>query len=179
MTLPFLARVGELAPEFSVEGYAPDGSFRTYSLHEYKNKWIVLFFYPADFTFICPTEITEFSTTHPEFEKMNAVIFGASTDSVHAHKAWCEGKLGKLNYPLLSDKNQTISTAYGVLIPEEGQALRGTFVIDPDGILRYALYHDLGVGRSVKECLRVVAALQTGELCPASWEPGKPTLGKA
>ncbi|MDO8584266.1 MAG: peroxiredoxin [bacterium] len=174
-----LARVGAPAPDFKAEGYAPDGSFKTYSLAENKGKWVVLFFYPADFTFICPTEITEFSTHNADFAALNAVVFGASTDSVHSHKAWGEGKLGKLNYPLLADSNHSLSTKYGVLIPDQGQALRGTFVIDPEGFLRYALYHDLGVGRSVKECLRVVAALQTGELCPASWEPGKPTLGKA
>ena len=172
------ARVGKQAPEFTLEGYSPEGKMQNYALKDYKGKWVVLFFYPLDFTFICPTEITEFSTRTEDFAKLNAVVFGASTDSCHSHKAWCETKLGKLNYPLLSDMTRQTSDAYGVLIPEKGIALRGTFVIDPDGVLRYALYHDLGVGRSVEECLRVVAALQTGELCPASWAPGKPTLGK-
>jgi alkyl hydroperoxide reductase subunit AhpC len=174
----FTARVGKPAPDFTLEGYSPDGKMQNYSLKDYRGKWVVLFFYPLDFTFICPTEITEFSTRNEEFAKLNAVVLGASTDSCHSHKAWCETKLGKLSYPLLSDMTRQTSDAYGVLIPEKGIALRGTFVIDPDGVLRYALYHDLGVGRSVEECLRVVAALQTGELCPASWAPGKPTLGK-
>ncbi len=173
------AQVSRPAPDFTLEGYAPDGSFKQYSLKDHRGKWVVLFFYPLDFTFICPTEITEFSTLNGDFEKLNAVVFGASTDSCHSHKAWCETKLGKLAYPLLSDMSHAASSAYGVLIEEKGVALRGTFVIDPDGILRYALYHDMGVGRSVKEVLRVVEALQTGELCPASWAPGKPTLGKA
>ncbi len=172
-------RVGEKAPAFHLEGYAPDGSFKTYDSRDAHGKWIVLFFYPADFTFICPTEITEFSSNMPEFEKINATVFGASTDSTWSHKAWCESKLGKLNYPLLADQTHEVSAAYGVLIADKGIALRGTFIIDPEGMLRYALYHDLGVGRSVKECLRVVQALQTGELCPASWEQGKTTLGKA
>lgn len=173
-----IAHVGRPAPEFTAEGLATDGKFKNFSLKDARGKWVVLFFYPLDFTFICPTEITEFSTSYAEFEKLNAVVFGASTDSCHSHKAWCDAKLGKLNYPLLSDMNHTLSEAYGVLIPEQGIALRGTFIIDPEGVLRYALYHDLGVGRSVKECLRVLSALQTGELCPASWEQGKPTLGK-
>ncbi len=171
-------QVGRRAPVFTTEAYMPDGSFKTINLNDYRGKWVVLFFYPMDFTFICPTEITEFSTNSAEFEKMNAVVLGASTDSTYTHKAWCESKLGKLNIPLLSDMSHVLSEAYGVLIPEKGVALRGTFVINPEGILQYALYHDLGVGRSVKECMRVVAALQTGELCPASWEIGKPTLGK-
>ena len=157
----------------------PDGTFKNVTLADSKGKWIVLFFYPMDFTFICPTEITGFSERMPEFEKSGAVVFGASTDSCHSHKAWCETKLGKLNFPLLSDLNHAISEAYGVLIPEKGIALRGTFIVDPDGVLRYALYHDLGVGRSVDECLRVLSALQTGELCPMNWRPGMPTLGKS
>jgi alkyl hydroperoxide reductase subunit AhpC len=173
------ARVGKPAPDFTLEGYAPSGEFKNYALKDYRGKWVVLFFYPLDFTFICPTEITEFSTRYAEFEQLNAVVFGASTDSCHSHKAWCESKLGKLNYPLLADQNHDASRAYGVLIEEKGHTLRGTFVIDDKGELRYALYHDNNVGRSVDECLRVVKALQTGELCPASWTPGKPTLGKA
>ncbi len=171
------AHVGQSAPEFSLEGFADNG-FKTYSLKDARGKWVVLFFYPLDFTFICPTEITEFSTRAEEFTTMNALVFGCSTDSCHAHKAWCESKLGALAYPLLADMNHDVSAAYGVLIPEKGIALRGTFIIDPEGVLRYALYHDLGVGRSVSETLRVLAALQTGELCQASWKPGMPTLGK-
>lgn len=176
---PQVAQVKQSAPGFSQEGYAPDGSFKKYTLHDFRGKWVVLFFYPLDFTFICPTEITEFSSRHDEFTALNAVVFGASTDSVHAHKAWCESKLGALRFPLLADMTHELSRRYGVLLEEEGIALRGTFVIDPEGILRYAVIHDNGVGRSTDECLRVLNALQTGELCPASWKPGKPTLGKA
>lgn len=174
-----IAQVGQAAPDFMTDGYAPDGTIKKFALKDARGKWIVLFFYPADFTFICPTEITEFSTNAVEFEKVNAVVFGASTDSAYSHKIWSETKLGKLNFPLLADQTHELSRAYGVLLPDQGIALRGTFIIDPEGILRYALYHDNSVGRSVKECLRVLAALQTGELCPASWQPGTPTLGKA
>ncbi len=175
---PQTAQVKQPAPGFSQDGYAPDGSFKKYNLKDFRGKWVVLFFYPLDFTFICPTEITEFSSRNDEFTALNAVVFGASTDSVHSHKAWCESKLGALRFPLLADMTHELSRNYGVLLEEEGIALRGTFVIDPEGVLRYAVYHDNGVGRSTDECLRVLSALQTGELCPASWKPGKPTLGK-
>jgi alkyl hydroperoxide reductase subunit AhpC len=174
---PQLSYVGRPAPDFTVEGVDGKGVFHTYSLKDFKKKWVVLFFYPLDFTFICPTEITEFSERINEFIKLDAQILGMSTDSVHSHKAWLRD-LGELNYPLLADMSHDISRDYSVLIPERGIALRGTFVIDPEGILRYALYHDLSVGRSVDEVLRVLNALQTGELCPASWHPGKKTLGK-
>ena len=173
---PQLAYVGRAAPDFTAEGVDGKGEFHTYSLRDFKNKWVVLFFYPLDFTFVCPTEITEFSDRIDEFKQLDAVILGMSTDSVNSHKAWLKD-LGELKYPLLADMSHDISRDFGVLIPERGIALRGTFVIDPDGILRYALYHDLSVGRSVDEVVRVLHALQTGELCPASWRPGQKTLG--
>ncbi|MEI7512228.1 MAG: peroxiredoxin [Candidatus Uhrbacteria bacterium] len=173
------AHVGKPAPDFTLEGYASDDSMKNYSLKDYKGKWVVLFFYPLDFTFICPTEITEYSTNSPAFSALNAVVFGASTDSCHSHKAWCEQTLGKLAFPLLADMTHEVSRAYNVLIEEKGIALRGTFIIDPEGILRYALCHDNSVGRSTAETLRVLEGLQTGELCPASWKPGVKTLGKA
>lgn len=172
-----LAHVGRIAPTFEAEGVDEKGNFQTYKSKNYKGKWVVLFFYPLDFTFVCPTEITEFSERYDEFLKLDSVVMAMSTDSVHSHKAWLK-ELGELRYPLLSDKDHTISEDYGVLIPEQGIALRGTFIIDPEGVLRYALYHDLGIGRSVDELLRVLHALQTGELCPASWKPGQKTLGK-
>lgn len=168
--------VGHPAPDFKLQGVSHE-KFEVYKLSDYKGKWVVLFFYPLDFTFICPTEITGFSKQIEEFKKLNAVVLGVSTDSVHSHKAWLK-ELGPLNYPLLSDMNHKVSEAYGVLLEEEGVALRGTFIIDPDGFVRYALYHDNGVGRSVKETLRVLAALQTEELCPVEWSPGERTLGK-
>lgn len=171
-----MVQVSRPSPNFTLEGVVGK-EFREYSLSDYRDKWVVLFFYPLDFTFICPTEITEFSRRHDEFRELNAEVLGVSTDSVHSHRAWLK-ELGNLNYPLLSDITHQVSRDYGVLLEEKGIALRGTFVIDPDGILRYALYHDLGVGRSVKEVLRVLKAFQTGELCPVNWEEGEGTLGK-
>lgn len=175
---PQFAQVGRPAPNFSVETVVKGGEFSQAKLEDYKGKWLVLFFYPLDFTFVCPTEITGFSTRHEEFAALNAEVLGGSTDSVHSHKAWLK-ELGDLNFPLFADMSHDMSWDYGVLVPEEGIALRGTFIIDPDGVLRYALYHDLGVGRSVTETLRVLKALQTGELCPIEWDQGKETLGKA
>ena len=175
---PQMARVGKLAPHFQVEAVRPNGEFMDVKLSDYKGKWLVLFFYPLDFTFVCPTEITGFSSRMDEFTALHACVLGGSTDSVHSHKAWLKD-LGSLNYPLFSDISRSMARDYGVLLEDQGFALRGTFMIDPDGILRYALYHDLGVGRSVSETLRVLEALQTGELCPVDWTSGGKTLGKA
>ena len=170
-------KVGQNAPEFTLQGVVGD-KFKDVCLDEYKGKWVVLFFYPLDFTFICPTEITEFSKRDSEFKSMNAQVLGVSIDSVFSHNAWLK-ELGSLNYPLLSDITKEVSRKYGVLLEDKGIALRGTFIIDPEGKLRYQLVHDLGIGRSVEEILRVLRALQTGELCPVEWKPGKKTLGKA
>ena len=170
-------KVGQNAPEFTLQGVVGD-KFKDVCLDEYKGKWVVLFFYPLDFTFICPTEITEFSKRDSEFKSLNAQVLGVSVDSVYSHKAWLK-EIGNLNYPLLSDITKEVSRKYGVLLEDKGIALRGTFIIDPEGKLRYQLVHDLGIGRSVEEILRVLRALQTGELCPVEWKPGKKTLGKA
>ncbi len=170
-------KVGQNAPEFTLQGVVGD-KFKDVCLDEYKGKWVVLFFYPLDFTFICPTEITEFSKRDSEFKALNAQVLGVSIDSVFSHKAWLK-ELGNLNYPLLSDITKEASRKYGVLMEEKGIALRGTFIIDPEGKLRYQLVHDLGIGLSIEEVLRVLRALQTGELCPVEWKPGKKTLGKA
>jgi peroxiredoxin 2/4 len=175
---PQNAKVGRPAPNFHAEAVSGKGEFIEVDSNDYEGKWLVLFFYPLDFTFVCPTEITGFSTRHDEFKELNAEVLGGSTDSVHSHKAWLKD-LGELNYPLFADMNRKMAKNFGVLIEDEGIALRGTFMIDPEGVLRYALYHDLGVGRSVEETLRVLKALQTGELCPMNWEQGKETLGKA
>lgn len=169
-------QVGKPAPDFTVE-MVNNNQVSKVSLADLKGKWAVLFFYPLDFTFVCPTEIVEMSEKMPEFEKLGAIVLGGSTDSVYSHMAW-QKDLGQLNYPLFSDLSREMSRDFGVLIEEKGHALRGTFIIDPEGILRYQLVHDLTVGRNAEETLRVLASLQTGELCPASWKPGKKTLGK-
>lgn len=171
-------RVGLQAPGFEVEAYvrgAP-GPVRL-TLSEHRGKWVVLFFYPRDFTFVCPTEIRAFAELEPEFAREDAVVVGVSTDSYYSHKAWFESdpRLAEVTYPVIADTSHEVSEAYGVLL-EDGSALRGTFIIDPEGIARQASVTDLNVGRSVEEVLRVLTALRTGELCPAGWRPGQPTL---
>ena len=170
--------IGQLAPQFKTQAYV-DGQIKDLSLSDYKGKWVVLFFYPLDFTFVCPTEILEFSKRADEFKKKGAQIIGGSIDSVFSHKGWCEqGGLGKLNFPLISDLTKQISSDYGILLEDKGISLRGTFIIDPEGRVRAATIHDLQVGRSVDETLRVLDAFQTGELCPVGWKSGEKTLGK-
>ena len=145
----------------------------------YRGKWVVLFFYPLDFTFVCPTEIRGFNEARELFKEKNAVILGASVDSKWSHKAWIErGDLGDLQYPLLSDFKKETARKYGILDEKEGVALRGLFIIDDKGVLQYQSVNNLSVGRSVEETLRVLEAIQTGELCPLGWKPGQKTLGK-
>ncbi len=166
-----MIKVGHPAPDFKLEGYF-NGKFKEYSLKEFKDKWLVVFFYPLDFTFVCPTEIRQFSDKYNDFKKLGAEVVGVSVDSKYSHKAWVEGDLGKINFPLLSDFFKRMCEDYEVLIEEAGKSLRGTFIIDPKGNVRYVVVSDNDVGRSVDETLRVVAALQTGKLCPVEWKPG-------
>lgn len=169
--------VGTKAPHFNMAIAKGDGSdFGRVSLEDYKGKWLVMFFYPLDFTFVCPTEITGYSKQHEAFKALDAEVLGISVDSEHSHKAWINSSLGKLNFPLAADLTKQVSRDYGVLIEEAGIALRGLFIIDPEGIVRYSVVHDLNVGRSVEETLRVLKALQTGGLCPVDWDEGEDLL---
>ena len=173
-----MIKVGQPAPDFTLQGYEK-GKFAEYKLSEISasGKWTVLFFYPLDFTFVCPTEITGFNKEIKNFQDLNAQVLGASVDSVHSHKAWVEKDLGELEFPLLSDFRKEVADDYNVLVDDEGGvALRGTFIIDPQGILRYAVVSDLNVGRSVSETVRVLRALQNGGLCPVEWDEGDDTL---
>lgn len=172
-----MVNVGEQAPDFSGVTAYKAGEFVKLSLSDFRGKWVVFFFYPRDFTFVCPTEIREFAKLEPEFEKCNCVIFACSTDSEWSHKNWFERDLKEVNYPVLADVTQEISRSYNVL-GSDGAAFRGTFIIDPEGVLRWMMVSDNSVGRSVKETLRALRALQSGELCPVEWEPGQQTLGK-
>lgn len=174
-----MIHVGQPAPEFANVMSYHKGEFHAVSLADYKGKWLTLFFYPRDFTFICPTEIKGFSTHAAEFEKLDCAVVGASTDSEWSHKNWFERDLKEVDYPILADVTHEVSRAYDVYNEKEGLAERGLFIIDPQGIVRYALISAGSVGRSVKETLRVLEALQTGERCGLEWEPGKETLGKA
>lgn len=176
--------IGKPAPDFS--GVAViDGAFKDIKLSDYKGKYVILFFYPLDFTFVCPTEIIAFSERAQEFKSLNTEVIAASTDSHFSHLAWSnlsrkEGGLGKLNIPLLSDKNTKISRTYGVYRESDGITLRGLFIIDDKGVLRQITINDLPVGRSVDEILRLVKAFQFtdehGEVCPANWKPGADTI---
>lgn len=169
-------QVGQKAPDFAAQAFLPDGSFKDVKLSDYKGKWVVLFFYPLDFTFVCPTEIRDFDKQYSQFKKLGAEVLAASTDSVYSHKAWSEGALGKIQFPILADTSHTVSRAFNVLLSDKGIALRGTFVIDPSGILKSATVNDLPVGRSVDETLRTLQALQTGKLTGCGWKPGDKTL---
>lgn len=175
--------VAKPAPDFTMEAVLPNKEFGKVSLQDNikAGKWTVLFFYPMDFTFVCPTEITAFSDRCEDFKKLNAEIIGVSTDTIHSHKAWintdrANNGLGDLNFPLAADPNHRVSRDYGVLIEEEGFALRGLFIISPSGELMYSVVHHNNIGRDVDETLRVLAALQTGGLCPVNWKPGQATL---
>lgn len=170
-----MIKINGQAPDFKLKGYF-NGKFKEYSLKEYKDKWLVVFFYPLDFTFVCPTEIKEFSKEYPEFKKLNAEVVGVSVDSEHSHKAWVEGELGKINFPLLSDFHRRMAEDYEVLEEESGKTHRGTYIIDPKGKVKYIVISEHDVGRSVEETLRVLKAFQTGKLCPAEWQPGEKTL---
>lgn len=176
----FELKVGLPAPVFEDLQSYQKGEFRRVSLHDYKGKWLVLFFYPRDFTFICPTEIESFGKLYSDFKAVNCEILAASTDSEYAHKAWYEtdSRLKDVEYPILADSTHELSEMYGVL-DADGSAQRGTFIIDPEGTLKYLLVSADSVGRNIEETLRLVQALQTGERCPANWAVGKETLGKA
>ncbi len=176
-------QVGKAAPDFEVQAYdrskdGSDGEFTSVSLEGLKGKWACLFFYPLDFTFVCPTEIVAFNNALDEFEDRDCTVLTASTDSVFSHKGWCAAHedLAKLNYLMLADTSHSLSEDYGVLDPEKGIAYRGVFLIDPQGIVRWMAVHDLGVGRNVDEVIRVLDALQTDKLCPCNWKKGEDTL---
>ena len=175
--------IGKAAPTFALEG-TESGEFRTLSLGDYKGKWLVVLFYPLDFTFVCPTEICAFSDRVTEFRECGAEIVGVSIDSKFTHLAWTqrprrEGGIEGLGFPLLADVNKRMARDYGVLC-DDGVALRGLFLIDPDGIVQHATINNLPVGRSVDETLRVLRAFQHvrehGDVCPADWEPGRRTI---
>lgn len=183
-------KVGETVPDFEFETYHED-AIKTTSLSKLRGKWVVLVFYPADFTFICPTELEELGELYKKFQDMNAEVISISTDTVHTHKAWHDTSAGikKIKYPMAADPSGKLARAFGVLIeaesatltPDEGLALRGTFIIDPVGILKSMEISDNSIGRKGSETLRKLQAAQyveahAGQVCPASWEPGDDTL---
>jgi peroxiredoxin len=177
-----MSMINQMIPDFSVEAFH-NGEFKTITSEDVKGKWSIFLFYPADFTFVCPTELEDMANIHGELNDLGVEVYGVSTDSHFVHKAWHDASdaIGKVTYPLLSDNVFALSRAFDVLIEEEGRALRGTFLANPDGVVKVAEIHDLGIGRSAKDMLRKVKAAQyvannDGEVCPAAWEQGQATL---
>jgi len=178
------AFVSQLAPDFKAEAYV-DGGFREISLSQFKGKKIVLFFYPLDFTFVCPTEILAFADAMEEFKKRDTAVLGVSVDSKFTHHAWAntareDGGIKGVNYPLISDLNKQIARDYGVLLEDSGIALRGLFIINKDGILKHSTINHLDLGRSIDEVLRLLDAVDYteahGEVCPANWKKGEKAM---
>ena len=175
-------KIGHLAPKFSAEALI-DGQIKKISLDDYKGKWTVLFFYPADFTFVCPTELQEMARKYEEFKNAGAEVLSISTDTVFVHKAWKDASatIKEIEFPMVADPSHKICWNYGTLIEEEGLSLRGSFLIDPEGILKAYEIHDNSIGRNADELFRKLQAAKFtyengGEVCPASWKPGKDTL---
>jgi len=177
--------VGKPAPDFSVKAVKAGQVIEDFTLSQFKGrKYVVLFFYPLDFTFVCPTELHEFQAKLPQFEELDAQVIGCSTDSHHSHVAWLakpkkEGGIQGVTYPILADFNKTVATDYDVLLPG-GMALRGTFIIDRDGVVQSQIVNNLDLGRNIDETLRTLRALQFteehGEVCPANWTAGQQSM---
>ncbi len=174
--------IGQIVPHFDFEMFH-ENMFKKFSLEAMQGKWAVLFFYPADFTFICPTELEELADHYAKFQELGVEIYGVSTDTVFTHKAWHDHSkaISKVTYPLIADPTGTLTRSFGVYIEEEGLARRGTFIIDPDGVLQAYEVHANNIGRSATELIRKIEAAQFvrehgGEVCPANWKPGAKTL---
>tara|TARA_Y100000310_G_C20630872_1_gene788594 strand:+ start:328 stop:891 length:564 start_codon:yes stop_codon:yes gene_type:complete len=174
--------INQAAPMFKEDAFV-DGSIRKISLSEHRGKWVVLFFYPADFTFVCPTELGELADHYDTLRGMGVEVISVSTDTAFVHKAWADASetIRKIRYPMLADPTGRVCRAYGTYIEDEGLSLRGTFLIDPEGVLKVAEIHDNSIGRSIKELVRKVQAAKhvaqgEGQVCPVNWEPGKETL---
>ncbi|WP_437339189.1 peroxiredoxin [Sorangium sp. So ce394] len=179
-----VARVGEPAPEFTLPVFDPAAPNRhdlTVSLSDHSGRWLLFFFYPMDFTFVCPTEILALADRRADFDQLGTSLLGCSTDTTYTHRAWAmtpreQNGIAGVNYPIAADHSGEVARRYGVLIEGVHAALRGLFIVDPKGVLQYAVIHSLNIGRSTDETLRVLAALQTGGLCPSDWKPGKDTI---
>ena len=177
-----MIQIGQKVSDFEVDAYQ-DNDIRKLRLSDYKGKWLALIFYPADFTFICPTELEEAASLYPEFRKLDAEVLSVSTDTAYVHKAWHDQSpaVSKIRFPMVADPAAKLSRAFGTYLEDVGLSLRGSFIIDPDGVLKAAEYHDNSIGRSGAELLRKLQAARfvrenKGEVCPASWKPGGKTL---
>ena len=177
-----MIKIGQEVPEFKMAAYQND-EIKDIKLSDYKGKWVVMVFYPADFTFVCPTELEEVAELYPQFQAAGAEVISVSTDTAFVHKAWHDESpaIGKVDYLMGADPTGEVSKLFGVYIDTEGLALRGTFIIDPDGNLKTSEIHDLGIGRSAAEALRKLEAAKFvhehgDQVCPANWKPGSDTL---
>ena len=181
-TTTTIAKVGQPAPDFDMPSTKNLETLgENVKLSDYKGKWLILLFYPLDFTFVCPTELIHFSDRLEEFQGVGAEVVGVSTDSVHSHRAWLktpqdQNGIQGVTYPIASDVGGKLARQYNILVEEANIALRGLFIINPEGVLQYSVVHDLNIGRSVDETLRVLQGLQTGGLCGADWTPGQENL---
>lgn len=181
--MPMLT-VGDKLPEFKLQATIDTNinkAFTDISHDSYPGKWIVLFFWPKDFTFVCPTEIVAFNELNPKFKESNTVLLGASTDNEFVHRAWRQynSELSHLSFPMLSDIKHELCKNLGILDKGAGVAQRATFIIDPEGVIRFSMVTDLSVGRNPEEVLRILHALQEGGLCPCNWQPGQRTINVA
>jgi peroxiredoxin 2/4 len=180
-----MSLIQQEAPDFAAEAVSPEGTIHVLKLTEYRGKYVVLFFYPLDFTFVCPTELVAVSERIAQFQARGAEVLGVSVDSVYSHLAWRslpprQGGIGKITFPLISDLDKQIARSYGVLLEQSSVALRSTFLIDQQGIVRSVMINDLPLGRNIEETLRLLDALhqvdQYGEVCPANWSRGEPAM---
>lgn len=177
-----MAMINKTIPEFKAEAFH-NGEFRTITSDDVRGKWSIFIFYPADFTFVCPTELEDMANHYDELQKLGVEVYSVSTDTHFVHKAWHDASeaIGKIRYPMIGDPTGKITRGFDVMIEEDALALRGTFLADPDGVIKVAEIHDLGIGRSAKDMMRKVKAAQyvathDGEVCPAAWEEGQKTL---
>ena len=169
------AKVSSKAPEFGAEALFGD-EVKKIKLSDYLGKWLVLFFYPLDFSSLCPTEITSLDMSYDKFREMNTEVLSISVDSIYSHRAW-KKEIGNIKFGMISDITKEISRIYGILLEEKGIALRATFILDSQGVIRSMLVNETAIGRNIDEILRTLQACQTGEHCPADWKPGQKTLG--
>jgi peroxiredoxin (alkyl hydroperoxide reductase subunit C) len=177
-----MSKINSTIPEFNAQAYH-NGEFKSVSTEEVKGKWSVFFFYPADFTFVCPTELGDLADHYAQLQELGVEVYSVSTDTHFTHKAWHDASdtIKKINFPMIGDPTGQITRGFDVMIEEEGLALRGTFVANPEGVIKVAEVHDLGIGRSASDLVRKVQAAQyvannDGQVCPAKWQPGEETL---
>jgi len=180
-----MIKINQTAPDFTEDAYIGDSSdsIKKISLKDYKGKWVIMFFYPADFTFVCPTELGELADNYEEIKKLGAEVISVSTDTAFVHKAWHDNSptIKKISYPMLADPARRVCSAYETLIENEGLSLRATFIIDPQGIVKAYEFHDNSIGRSIEELMRKLQAAQFveshhGQVCPMNWKPGAKSL---